>query len=109
MLVGEKHTNVFALDVKTGALQWVQSADSETFTHTQSDGDTDGNSEGGANMSGGEGESRIFLLQREEFRVRALSAFDGQQHWNVTLSQAIALSLTQSLTHAVPMTFIFAC
>ena len=73
LVVGERSTKLFALDVDNGSVRWVREAHTGVI-HRRSAEDE------------GDARPEPMLLQRDEYTVRYSSLADGSEHWNVSVA-----------------------
>ena len=112
LVVGERATTLFALDVDSGAVRWVREAHTgrthvgftsgdkvPTEEHREGHSSSSSTSAGGAHDEGSSSSSsgsgadsqrhpsrEPMLLQRDEYTVRYSSVSDGTEHWNVSVA-----------------------
>ncbi len=88
LVMGTKKSRVFALDVKTGSVRWVQDAGdaSRGFTKFQAMS----HAESLHRDTDGIGRSPV-LLQREDYSVRQVGIDSGEEAWNLTVAHFSAL------------------
>uniref|UniRef100_A0A7S2LBQ7 non-specific serine/threonine protein kinase n=1 Tax=Leptocylindrus danicus TaxID=163516 RepID=A0A7S2LBQ7_9STRA len=100
MVMGEKHTQIFALDPSTGAVQWMQHGGnarmgftaSSSFLHNSERRRNDQN----GNRRGAKSSDNVLMLQRENYIVREVDLDTGEENWNVTVGKFHALDFGQS-------------
>ena len=90
IVMGQRSTRVFALNIETGTVQWMQHAsgkDGGFTTRNLFNKDKVENNNG-----------HVVLLQREDFSVRNLDMETGEETWKVQLGRFSALDFTQKKT-----------
>jgi len=97
MLMGEKRSRVFALDVAKGTVRWVQYVGERDkgFTTTESKvyAESQGEGDGGDLFQSDEAKNtrNPVLLQRDDYIIRQVSIHSGDEAWNLTVSHFSAL------------------
>lgn len=104
MVMGEKHTQIFALDPSTGTVQWMQHGGNARMGFTSTASTTPSsllhNSERRRNRRRGrnnnDNNNNVLMLQRENYVVREIDLKTGEENWNVTVGKFHALDFGQS-------------
>ncbi len=87
IVMGQRSTKVFALNIQTGTVQWMQHASGKDG------GFTTRNLFNKEKVESNKG--HIVLLQREDYSVRNLDMETGEETWKVQLGRFSALDFTQ--------------
>eukprot|EP00816_Leptocylindrus_hargravesii_P013682 CAMPEP_0196802688 /NCGR_PEP_ID=MMETSP1362-20130617/2257_1 /TAXON_ID=163516 /ORGANISM="Leptocylindrus danicus, Strain CCMP1856" /LENGTH=1432 /DNA_ID=CAMNT_0042174047 /DNA_START=91 /DNA_END=4389 /DNA_ORIENTATION=+ len=100
MVMGEKHSQIFALDPSTGTVQWMQHGGNARMGFTASssflhNSERRRNNHSG-NRRGAKDSANMLMLQRENYIVREVDLDTGEENWNVTVGKFHALDFGQS-------------
>lgn len=103
IVMGEKLTTIFAVDIITGIVQWMQNPGSKKkgFTSRSSASSSTESPFWGQNTSRKKNNGRgvrnrnIMLLQRDDYHVRQVDVLTGEEEWNVRVGKFATLDFAE--------------
>eukprot|EP00815_Leptocylindrus_aporus_P000240 CAMPEP_0116076920 /NCGR_PEP_ID=MMETSP0322-20121206/17554_1 /TAXON_ID=163516 /ORGANISM="Leptocylindrus danicus var. apora, Strain B651" /LENGTH=1037 /DNA_ID=CAMNT_0003567335 /DNA_START=143 /DNA_END=3256 /DNA_ORIENTATION=+ len=93
IVMGEKQTQIYALNPLTGMVHWMQRGHDQRRGFT-SHAISTAKSSASSSSSSSAPSPRLLLLQRDNYHVRQVDVQSGMEHWNVTVGKFHALDFT---------------